>query len=137
MQNFQPKVGTGMEKFASPSLEYFLKAVAMARIVMPNMNIQVPPNLNPNIFGKFIDCGINDWGGISPVTIDHVNPEFAWPTIESVENVTRGRGYNLRARLPVYPEFLHKDNGFISNHLKEYIYSLSDSSGLVREEYVN
>ena len=137
MQNFQPKVGTGMEKFASPSLEYFLKAIAMARIVMPNMNIQVPPNLNPNIFGKFIDCGINDWGGISPVTIDHVNPEFAWPTIESVENVTRGRGYNLRARLPVYPEFLHKDNGFISNHLKEYIYSLSDPSGLVREEYIN
>ena len=71
-----------MEKFKSPSLEYFLKAISMARIMMPKMNIQVPPNLNPDIFGKFIDCGINDWGGISPVTIDHVNPEFAWPNID-------------------------------------------------------
>ena len=137
MQNFQPKVGTGMEKFRSPSLEYFLKAIAVARIMMPKMNIQVPPNLNPDIFGKFIDCGINDWGGISPVTIDHVNPEFAWPNIDTVENVTRGRGYNLRARLPIYPEFLYKHNGFISNDLKEYVYSLSDLSGLVREDYLN
>ena len=137
MQNFQPKVGTGMEKFSSPSLEYFLKAIAMARIVMPKMNIQVPPNLNPNIFGKFIDCGINDWGGISPITIDHVNPEFAWPNIDTVERVTRGRGYDLRARLPIYPEFLYKHKGFISNDLKEYVYSLSDLSGLVREDYLN
>jgi 7,8-didemethyl-8-hydroxy-5-deazariboflavin synthase len=137
MQNFQPKVGTGMEKLSSPSLEYFLKAIAMARIVMPKMNIQVPPNLNPNIFGKFIDCGINDWGGISPITIDHVNPEFAWPNIDTVERVTRSRGYDLRARLPIYPEFLYKHKGFISNDVKEYVYSLSDLSGLVREDYLN
>ena len=74
------------------------------------MNIQVPPNLTPNIFGRYIDAGINDWGGISPLTIDYVNPEFPWPSIESVKYVTRIKGYNLRARLPVYPEFVKKNN---------------------------
>src|SRR5206468_2604996 len=106
MQNFAPKPQTGMAQFPQPSLEYFLRAVAMTRIIMPNMNVQVPPNLNPDIFGRYIDAGINDWGGISPVTIDHVNPEFPWPSIESVQKVTEGRGRRLRARLPVYPEFL-------------------------------
>jgi FO synthase subunit 1 len=134
MQNFAPKPETGMAQFPPAQPEYFLRAVAMARIIMPEMNIQVPPNLNPDVFGHYVDAGINDWGGISPVTIDHVNPEFPWPSIASVRKVTESRGRRLRARLPVYPEFLK--GGFItSERLLQQITLIADSSGLVREDY--
>jgi len=136
MQNFAPKPETIMAGFPPASPEYFLRAVAVARIIMPGMNIQVPPNLNPGILGRYIDAGINDWGGISPVTIDHVNPEFPWPTIESVKGVTEARGRRLRARLPVYPEFLK--GGFItSERLLQRIDLIADASGLIKEDYVN
>jgi FO synthase len=134
MQNFAPKPETGMAQFPPAQPEYFLRSVAMARIIMPEMNVQVPPNLNPDVFGQYFDAGINDWGGISPVTTDHVNPEFPWPTIASVKKVTEGRGRGLRARLPVYPEFIR----FItSERLLKQISLFSDSSGLVREDYAN
>ena len=136
MQNFNPKPKTNMAKSAPTSHSYFLKTVAMARIIMPEMNIQVPPNLTPNIFGTYIDSGINDWGGISPVTIDHVNPEFPWPSVPSVNYVTISKGHELRARLPVYPEFLDKKGGFIPTKLRNYISLLSDSTGLVKEDYI-
>jgi 7,8-didemethyl-8-hydroxy-5-deazariboflavin synthase CofG subunit len=136
MQNFAPKPETGMAGFPPAPPEYFLRAVALARVVMPEMNIQVPPNLNPEVFGRYIDAGINDWGGISPVTIDHVNPEFPWPSIASVKGATEGKGCKLRARLPIYPEFLK--GGFItSERLLQQVDLVADSSGLVREDYVN
>jgi 7,8-didemethyl-8-hydroxy-5-deazariboflavin synthase CofG subunit len=134
MQNFAPKPETRMAQFRPAQPEYFIRTVAMARIIMPEMNVQVPPNLNPDIFSRYIDAGINDWGGISPVTIDHVNPEFPWPTIASVKKVTEGRGRRLRARLPVYPEFIR----FItSERLLQQISMFSDISGLVRADYIN
>jgi 7,8-didemethyl-8-hydroxy-5-deazariboflavin synthase len=137
MQNFSPKPRTNMANSIPPSRSYFLKAVAMARIIMPEMNIQVPPNLTPDIFGSYIDAGINDWGGISPITIDHVNPEFSWPSIKSVDYVTVSKGHELKARLPVYPGFLDKKAGFISAKLRNYIDLLSDSTtGLVKEDYL-
>lgn len=137
MQNFAPKPETGMAKFPPASPEYFLRSVAMARIAMPGMNIQVPPNLNPDIFGRYIYAGINDWGGISPVTIDHVNPEFPWPSIGLVRKMSESNGRKLKARLPVYPEFLK--GGFItSERLQKYASLVADSSGLVKEDhYVN
>jgi FO synthase subunit 1 len=137
MQNFAPKPETGMAKFPPASPEYFLRSVAMARIAMPGMNIQVPPNLNPDIFGRYISAGINDWGGISPVTIDHVNPEFPWPSIGLVRKMSESNGRKLKARLPVYPEFLK--GGFItSERLQKYASLVADSSGLVKEDhYVN
>jgi FO synthase subunit 1 len=135
MQNFAPKPETGMASFPPASPEYFIRAVAMARIIMPDMNVQVPPNLNHEPFSRFIDAGINDWGGISPVTIDHVNPEFPWPSIESVRRATEDSGRALRARLPVYPEFLK--GGFItSERLLQQINLMADSTGLVREDYI-
>jgi 2-iminoacetate synthase ThiH len=101
------------------------------------MNVQVPPNLAPNIFGNYISAGINDWGGISPLTMDYVNPEFPWPSIDSVKYITNIRGYNFRARLPVYPEFLRmSDDKFIPDKLRNYIDLLTDANGLVREDYV-
>ena len=134
MQNFAPKADTEMALAAPPSPEYFLRAVALARIVMPEMNIQVPPNLTPQMYGRYIDAGINDWGGISPVTIDHVNPEFPWPDISTVKRVTEEKQKNLRARLPVYPEFVK--GGFITSHrLLDAINLQADQYGLVREGY--
>lgn len=136
MQNFAPKPETGMERALPPSLDYFLRAVALARIVMPDMNIQVPPNLTPQLFGRYLDAGINDWGGISPVTIDHVNPEFPWPEISLVKRVTESKGRRLRARLPIYPEFLK--GGFItSERLNQAVNLLADQSGLVKEGYAD
>jgi FO synthase len=136
MQNFTPKPETGMAAFPPVTPSYFLRAVAMARIIMPDMNVQVPPNLNPEIFGQYLDAGINDWGGISPITIDHVNPEFPWPSIGSVEKVTEEMGHKFRARLPIYPEFLK--GGFItSERLLHYAKLIADDSGLVREDYIN
>lgn len=142
MQNFAPKPDTAMAKFLPPSHDYFLRSVALARIILPEMNIQVPPNLTPNIFEKYVDVGINDWGGISPLTVDYVNPEFPWPSIESVKCITRSKGYDFRARLPIYPEFVKKkndndDDEFIPDKLRRYIELLIDANGLVREDYVN
>lgn len=136
MQNFAPKPETGMAQFPPAQPAYFLRAVAMARIIMPGMNVQVPPNLNAGAFGPYIDAGINDWGGISPVTIDHVNPEFPWPSLASLRKVTEDGGRRLRARLPIYPEFFK--GGFItSQRLLQSIGLIADSSGLVREDYIN
>ncbi|MGI0025493.1 MAG: 7,8-didemethyl-8-hydroxy-5-deazariboflavin synthase CofG, partial [Nitrososphaera sp.] len=134
MQNFAPKADTGMALAAPPSPGYFLRSVALARIVIPEMNIQVPPNLTPELFGRYVDAGINDWGGISPVTIDHVNPEFPWPDISMVKRVTEEKGKRLRARLPVYPEFI-KDGFITSDRLQNAINLLADHNGLVKEGY--
>jgi 7,8-didemethyl-8-hydroxy-5-deazariboflavin synthase len=138
LQNFTPKVGTEMESVTPVGLDYFLKIIAVARIILQDINIQVPPNLNPGIFGGFLDAGINDWGGISPITIDYVNPEFPWPTIDTVRSITHRKGFGLRARLPIYPEFvLNMDQNYVSETMRGYIEPFHDSSGLVREELIN
>jgi FO synthase subunit 1 len=102
---------------------------------MPDMNIQIPPNLSPRTFSSFIDAGINDWGGISPVTIDHVNPEFLWPKIKELKYITESKHHRLRGRLPVYPEFIDKPD-FISSHLRNYVENFIGLDGLVKEEYL-
>lgn len=134
IQNFSPKPDTPMALAPTPTLNYMLKAVAVARIIMPSMNIQVPPNLNPSHYNKYLDAGINDWGGISPVTIDHVNPEFPWPRIDDVKSATEQNGFVFRARLPVYPEYISKE--YLSDEVLEYATVLADECGLVKEEYL-
>ena len=90
-----------------PSLDELLWTAAVARLVLgPEMNIQAPPNLSYDDFPRLLDAGINDWGGVSPVTIDHVNPEAPWPELERLEAATRAAGLELAARLPVYPEYV-------------------------------
>jgi FO synthase subunit 1 len=138
IQNFRPKIGTTMENNSSPSDAYFLKCIAISRILLNNINIQVPPNLSPKIYSNYIHAGINDWGGISPLTPDYVNPEYPWPTIKEVKSVTNSQGFKLRARLPIYPEFVvdqKKMDNFVSPVLKEFIEPLIDEKGLVKEEY--
>jgi len=134
IQNFSPKPDTPMALAPTPTLNYMLKAVAVAKIIMPSMNIQVPPNLNPSHYNKYLDAGINDWGGISPITIDHVNPEFPWPRIDDVKSATEQNGFVFRARLPVYPEYISKE--FLSDEVLEHATVLADEHGLVKEEYL-
>ncbi len=139
IQNFAPKNGTSMENSSPPSDDYFLKCVTIARILLGNINIQVPPNLSPDIYSKYLDAGINDWGGISPLTPDYVNPEYPWPTIRDVQKVTKFKGFTLRARLPIYPEYITDQNKykyFVPNNLKGFIEALIDNTGLVKEEYI-
>jgi 7,8-didemethyl-8-hydroxy-5-deazariboflavin synthase CofG subunit len=126
---------TKMQDFPSPGTDYYLKIVSLARLILPEMNIQIPPNLSPSNYYRFLDAGINDWGGISPVTIDHVNPEFLWPKINELKNITESKHQRLRARLPVYPEFIDKKD-FISSELKKYIENFIDEDRLVKEEYI-
>lgn len=132
LQNFQPKIDTVMKSFPSAEQVYFKNIVALARIIMPKMNIQIPPNLSPESYADFLSVGINDWGGISPVTPDYVNPEFSWPPIDTVEKNSSSAGFELKARLPVYPEFI----SFVHPHLKNAISEITDSSGLVKKEYL-
>lgn len=132
LQNFQPKPDTKMKSFPSAEEVYFKNMVALTRTIMPKMNIQIPPNLSPSSYADFLSVGINDWGGISPVTPDYVNPEFSWPSIETVEKNSSSAGFSLKARLPVYPEFM----SFVHPHLKERISEVTDSTGLVKKEYL-
>ncbi len=132
MQNHVPKYNTKMKNFSPPTYDLFLLTVSLARIILPHMNIQVPPNLTPKHYPNYISAGINDWGGISPLTLDYVNPESPWPNIKDVKDATEKAGYRLVGRLAVYPEFLLNKRDFISNNLWNYISELSDINGLVR-----
>ncbi|MDP9197392.1 MAG: 7,8-didemethyl-8-hydroxy-5-deazariboflavin synthase CofG [Thermoproteota archaeon] len=137
IQNFVPKSNTAMREIPTPSVDYFIRSIAISRIIMPDMNIQVPPNLSPNYYGQYIDAGINDWGGISPLTIDHVNPQSPWPDVNELTNVTKNSGYLLKPRLPIYPEFIIQKGEFIHDNLWKYVRALAGSDGLVREDYLN
>ena len=106
MQNFRAKADTRMRNSPEPEIPYFVRVVALARVILgAEANLQVPPNLTDD-FSVYLDAGINDWGGVSPVTIDWVNPEAPWPNLDRLEAVTRAAGFDLKPRLPVYPEFL-------------------------------
>ena len=130
LQNFQPKSDTMMKDVPSPQEKYFKTLVALARVIMPEMNIQIPPNLSPDSYTSFLSVGINDWGGISPLTPDYVNPEFSWPSIDTVTKNSLKAGFELKARLPVYPEFF----SFVHPDLKYKISEYTDSEGFVKME---
>jgi FO synthase len=106
IQNFRAKADTRMRNAPEPSISFFVRVVALARWILgAEANLQVPPNLTDD-FGVYLDAGINDWGGVSPLTIDWVNPEAPWPHLERLDAVTSAHGFTLRPRLPVYPEYL-------------------------------
>lgn len=137
IQNFRAKPGTKMAGFPEPSLADLLWTIACARIILgPQMNVQAPPNLSRDDFPELIDAGINDWGGISPVTADFVNPEAPWPEIERLALLTRAKGKNLVHRLPTYRG--HIEGGALSAwHDRRFVASLlaaSDASGLARAD---
>ena len=131
LQNFQPKPDTMMKNVPSVDENYFKIIVALSRIIMPEMNIQIPPNLSPKSYQSFLSVGINDWGGISPLTPDFVNPEFSWPKIDKVDENSKNAGFELKCRFPIYPEFF----SFVSKELREKISVIENEEGLVKEEY--
>src|SRR5271165_531937 len=101
------------------SLEDMLRTTALARLILgPQMNIQAPPNLSYAEFPRLLEAGINDWGGISPVTRDFINPEAAWPQIATLRAETEARGFTLNERLALYPEFVAREE-FASPHVRE------------------
>jgi len=109
IQNFRAKANTRMRFAPEPAIPFFLRVVALARWILgEEANVQVPPNLTDD-FSVYLDAGINDWGGVSPLTIDWVNPEAPWPHLDTLRAVTEEAGFELRPRLPVYPTYLTSD----------------------------
>ncbi|MDH5313381.1 MAG: bifunctional FO biosynthesis protein CofGH [Actinomycetota bacterium] len=131
VQNFRAKPGTAMQASPEPADEEFLAAVATARVVLgPRMHVQAPPNLSdPAQRLRLLDAGIDDWGGVSPITPDHVNPEKPWPSIAALSETTAARGKTLRERLTVYPEFASKPDPFLSGKMRAPVEALLGDDG--------
>jgi 7,8-didemethyl-8-hydroxy-5-deazariboflavin synthase CofG subunit len=108
VQNFRAKSGTPMANWPEPDRGEMLRTLAVARLLMPKMNIQAPPNLSDPHYADLLDGGINDWGGVSPLTPDFINPEKPWPHLQELQQRTEAKGFELRQRLPVYPEFVEQ-----------------------------
>ena len=135
VQNFRAKPATRMAAAAEPPLEDLLWTAAAARLILgPAMNIQVPPNLSFAAFPKLAGSGINDWGGISPVTADHVNPEAPWPQIATLDRATADAGYELTQRLAVYPDYALAAGRWLDRSLVPRVLSEIDATGFVRED---
>ena len=140
VQNFCPKPGTKMAHAPEPAETDFLRVVAAARIVLPGeVSVQAPPNLNDERLSELIDAGIDDWGGISPVTMDHVNPEAPWPEVARLAAISAGKGLPLVERLTAYPRFVRDAfgvgaaQGWIDPALAPHVLKLADSEGLGRD----
>jgi FO synthase len=128
VQNFRAKADTRMRHSAEPVPRWFARVVALARWIMgPEANVQVPPNLTES-YEIYLDAGINDWGGVSPLTIDWVNPEAPWPHLDELAARTNAAGFELRPRLPVYPEFINEE--WIDSRLVVDVRAASDQDGL-------
>jgi FO synthase len=134
IQNFRAKEGTRMASHAEPSLADHLWTVAIARILFgAAMNIQAPPNLQPGALARLIDAGINDWGGVSPVTRDHVNPERPWPALDALAQATAAASKVLVERLAVYPRFVEHKDDWIAPALRARVLRLADAEGFARD----
>ena len=130
VQNFLPKRDTAMHSAQACPAEEHLWSVAAARLVLPpGIHLQAPPNLTDD-FSELFEAGIDDWGGVSPVTADHVNPERAWPELERLKEATERRGHVLAPRLAVHPEL---SRGFVADELRHAVMDRADSEGLARD----
>ena len=122
-----------MENTAAPDVEDHLWTIAMARLIFePSMNIQAPPNLSPGALGRLVAAGINDWGGVSPVTPDHVNPEAPWPHLRVLEAATKAAGMDLTERLAIYPAFARDTNRWLDQGLRTAVLHAIDGDGMPR-----
>jgi 7,8-didemethyl-8-hydroxy-5-deazariboflavin synthase CofG subunit len=131
VQNFRAKADTVFADRAEPTALDVARTAAVARLVLGSaVNLQVPPNLSQDAYGFYLLSGINDWGGISPVTRDFINPEMAWPQIAALRSVTREAGFELRERLAAYPEYL-RHSGWMPEALRNRALAWTDDTGLV------
>jgi FO synthase len=133
VQPFHAKPGTPMAATASLSDEEVAGWVAIARLILgPEMNVQAPPNLAPSALELLLRSGLNDWGGISPVTVDFINPEAPWPALETLRARTEAAGQRLVERLPVYPKHLLDHPEFFEPRVREAVLAQADPSGFAR-----
>ena len=133
IQNFRAKPDTPMKDAPDATSVELLWTVAVARLILgQDMNIQVPPNLNSDDYQAYIGAGINDWGGVSPLTIDYVNPEAPWPGLAQLRERTGAEGHELRPRLPIYPEYFLETDRYLDPSLTAQVESLADHKGYVK-----
>ncbi|HXV02738.1 MAG TPA: 5-amino-6-(D-ribitylamino)uracil--L-tyrosine 4-hydroxyphenyl transferase CofH [Gaiellaceae bacterium] len=135
VQNFRAKPGTKMAGHPEPSLDELLWTAAAARVILgSDAHIQCPPNLSGHDFGRLLDAGIDDWGGVSPVTIDHVNPEAPWPELERLGDATQAAGLTLAPRLAIYPEYVADLERWADARVAPHILRAADAEGLARDD---
>jgi FO synthase len=135
VQNFRAKPGTKMVDHPEPSLDELLWTAAAARLILgPDAHIQCPPNLSGDDFGRLLDAGIDDWGGVSPVTIDHVNPEAPWPELERLRDATQAAGLTLAPRLAIYPEYVADLERWVDARVATHVRHACDADGLARDD---
>ncbi|MBL8775609.1 MAG: 5-amino-6-(D-ribitylamino)uracil--L-tyrosine 4-hydroxyphenyl transferase CofH [Acidimicrobiales bacterium] len=135
VQNFLPKPGTGMHLHPACPDDEYLEAIALARLILPpEIHLQAPPNLSDD-FGHLLDSGIDDWGGVSPITADHVNPERPWPALDRIRSVTEDRGHTLAPRLTIYPEYVLDPERWLDEGLRFPVMDRSDAEGLGRDDH--
>jgi FO synthase len=135
IQNFRAKPGTKMADHAEPNLGDHLWTIAAARLVFgAEMNIQAPPNLSPGALQQLVTAGINDWGGVSPITPDHVNPERPWPQIERLARDTAKAGKVLVERLAIYPSYVRRPDAWLDHGLRTAVMRAADGEGFARSD---
>jgi FO synthase len=133
VQNFRAKPRIPMHDAPEPDLDDVRRTLAVARLVLgPDVNIQVPPNLSARTYPRLLEAGLNDWGGISPLTLDHINPEAPWPAIRELRRATESAGFTFRERLAVYPEYATRPE-MLAEPLRGRVADLVDGAGLVKE----
>ena len=136
VQNFRAKPGTPMAAAPEPSLEDHLWTISLARLVLgPDTSIQAPPNLRPGALARLIEAGLDDWGGVSPVTPDHVNPEAPWPHLVELERATESAGKSLAPRLAIHPRYVADPERWIDPGLRSAVLAASDGQGLGRDSH--
>src|SRR5262245_28153574 len=135
VQNFRAKPDTKRADAEEPDLDDLLWTIAQARLILgPDMNIQAPPNLSPGVYPRLIGAGLNDWGGVSPVTPDHVNPEAPWPAIEELARLSANMGKVLVNRLAVYPSYVRAADTWLAPEVAAQVRRLSDAEGFARDD---
>ena len=133
VQNFRAKPDTKMRHAPEPSLDELLWTIAVARIIFgASMSIQAPPNLSPGVLQQIVAAGINDWGGVSPLTPDFVNPEAPWPHVEELARETEAAGKHLHERLTIYPAYASEPDQWLDPGLKRRVLDMIDGEGLPR-----
>ncbi|MGM0618103.1 MAG: bifunctional FO biosynthesis protein CofGH [Actinomycetota bacterium] len=137
VQNFRAKPDTAMRDHPEPSFEDLLATIATARIVLgPTVHLQAPPNLSPGVFPLLLRAGIDDWGGVSPLTPDHVNPEAPWPHLDELERRSADEGFVLTQRLPVYPDQATVPDPWLAGRMRAPVAEVMDERGLARDGVV-
>ena len=135
VQNFRAKPRIPMRDAAEPTLDDLLRTIAVARLMLPDtVSVQAPPNLSPDTYRRLLAAGLDDWGGISPLTLDHINPEKPWPLIQDLRRATEAEGFAFRERLAIYPAYAARAE-FLDESLRPRVTALVDDDGLVKESH--